>query len=168
MTISMYTASIPVFVRMLNNLAKILDKAATHAEAKKIDPSVLLNYRLAPDMFPLTKQIQIVTDNAKGMAARLSGQDIPKYEDNETTIAELQARIRKTLDFMASIAPEQIDGQEDREVTLKLPKVEHHFTGINYLLNFAIPNFYFHVSMAYSILRHAGVDIGKMDYLGTI
>lgn len=168
MTISMYTASIPVFTRMLNNLSNILEKANAHAEVKKIDPSVLLNYRLAPDMFPLMKQIQIVTDNAKGMAARLSGQEIPKYEDNETTIAELQARIRKTLDFLASISPEQIDGQEEREVVLKLPKVEHHFTGINYLLHFAIPNFYFHVSMTYSILRHAGVDIGKMDYLGSI
>lgn len=168
MNISMYAASIPVFTRMLNNLANILDKASAHAEAKKIDPTVLLNFRLAADMFPLIKQIQIATDNAKGMAARLSGQEIPKYEDNETTIEELQARIRKTLDFLASIRPEQLDGQEERQVVLKLPKVEHHFTAINYLLHFALPNFYFHVSMAYSILRHAGVDIGKMDYLGTI
>lgn len=166
MTISMYKASIPLFKQMLNNLSKTLDKAAAHAEAKKIDPGVLLNYRLAPDMFALTRQIQIATDNAKGMAGRLSGQTIPKFEDTETSIPELQARIQKTLEFLATCTPEQIDGQEEKAIVLKLPGSELNFTGINYLVHFAIPNFLFHVGMAYSILRHAGVDLGKTDYLG--
>lgn len=167
MPLSMYQASIPVFTAKLNNLSAILKKAETHAQARKIEPEVFINSRLAPDMFPLSRQIQIATDGVKGCAARLAGVEIPSYPDTEKTFPELQARIAKTIEFLNSFSAKQIDGSEERKVTLKLRGQETTFLGQPYLLNFVIPNFYFHISMAYAILRHNGVEIGKMDYLGS-
>ena len=166
MSLTMYQASIPVFVRMLGNLSAILDKAAAHAEAKKIDPSVFINARLAPDMFPLSRQIQIATDMAKGCAARLAGIEVPRYEDNESTFAELHARIAKTIAFIESVSVSQIDGSEERQITLKFGSHELNFLGQAYLLNFVLPNFHFHLTTTYAILRHNGVEIGKKDYTG--
>ncbi|QKE63364.1 DUF1993 family protein [Aquipseudomonas campi] len=168
MSLSMYQASIPVFVRMFGNLSAILDKAAAYADAKKIDPAVLLNARLAPDMHPLTRQVQIASDAVKGCAARLAGVEIPSYADTESSFAELQARIQKTVDFLKGFSPAQIDGSEGREVVLKFPGAEMKFTGQDYLQHFVLPNFYFHVTTAYAILRHNGLAIGKMDYLGGV
>jgi hypothetical protein len=162
----MYDASIPVMVRALNNLSNILQKGADHAEAKKFDSTVLVNSRLAPDMFALARQVQIACDVAKGGAARLAGVEIPKYEDNETTIAELQARIRKTVDFIQSATPEQINGSENRAIVVPSRAGERHFKGMAYLLTFVLPNVFFHVVTAYDILRHNGVDVGKNDFLG--
>ena len=167
MTLSLYQASVPVLVRALNNLTAILGKATVHAEAKKIDPSVFINARLAPDMFPLARQIQSASDSAKGCAARLAGVSIPSYADTEVTFPELQERIAKTLAFLQSLNVVQIDGNEDRAVTIRLRGGEVHFTGQSYLLSFALPNFFFHVSMAYAILRHHGLEIGKVDFLGS-
>jgi hypothetical protein len=167
MSLSMYQASVPVFVRMLGNLSTILDKAAKHAEAKKIDPSVFVNARLAPDMFALARQVQIATDSAKGCAARLAGVEVPAYADTEATIPELQARIAKTVEFIKSIKPAQIDGSENRTVTIKMRGKDTDFKGQPYLLNYAMPNLYFHVTTAYDILRHNGVEVAKMDYLGS-
>ena len=166
MTMSMYQASVPVFTAMLNNLSALLEKAMAHAEAKKIDPAVLVNARLYPDMFPLVRQVQIATDNAKGCSARLAGLEPPKFEDNETGFSELVARIRKTTDYLASLKAEQIDGSEQREITLKFRDSVRRFVGMPYLLHYAMPNFYFHVTTAYAILRHSGVEVGKQDYLG--
>ena len=166
MTISMYQASIPAFIRILNNLSAILDKAAAHAEAKKIDLAVFVNARLAPDMFPLSRQIQIATDGVKGCAARLAGVEVPGYPDTESTFPELKARIAKTIDFLKSFKPAQIDGSEEKKIALKVGGQELTFLGQPYLLTFVIPNFYFHVTTAYDILRHNGVDIGKRDFLG--
>jgi hypothetical protein len=166
MSLTMYQASIPAFVRMLGNLSAILDKAAVHAEAKKIDPAVFVNARLAPDMFPLSRQVQIATDMVKGCAARLAGIEAPRYEDNETTFAELQARIDKTKAFIQSVNASQIDGSEERPITLKFGSRELSFLGQPYLLDFVLPNFHFHLSMTYAILRHNGVEIGKKDYVG--
>jgi hypothetical protein len=166
MTISMYQASVPVFIRMLNNLCAILEKAAAHAEAKKIDPAVLTNSRLYPDMLPLARQIHVATDQAKGCGARLAGIEPPKFEDIEMTFPELIARIQKTISFLRELKPEQIDGSEKRTVTLQVRGSTLTFEGMAYLLNFALPNFYFHVTTAYDILRHCGVEIGKRDYLG--
>jgi len=166
MSLTMYQASIPSFVRMLDNLSVILDKAAAHAEAKKIDPAVFINARLAPDMFPLCRQVQIATDMVKGCAARLAGIEVPRYEDNETTFAELQARIGKTKAFLQSVSASQIDGSEQRQITLKFGSRELSFLGQPYLLDFVLPNFHFHLSMTYAILRHNGVEIGKKDYIG--
>lgn len=166
MSLTMYQASIPSFVRMLGNLSAILDKAAAHAEAKKIDPSIFVNARLAPDMFPLSRQVQIATDMVKGCAARLAGIEVPRYEDNETTFAELQARIAKTKAFLESVSASQVDGSEDRQITLKFGSKELSFLGQAYLLDFVIPNFHFHLTTAYAILRHNGVEIGKKDYTG--
>ncbi len=166
MKISMYQASLPVLKRMLNNLADILQKAAAHAEAKKIDPAVLIASRLYPDMFALARQVQIATDTAKGCAARLAGAEIPKYEDNEATFAELIARVKKTTDFLDAFTPEQIDGTEDKSITLQMRTGDLTFTGLVYLLNFVMPNLYFHITTAYAILRHNGVEVGKMDFLG--
>lgn len=166
MSMSLYQASIPLFRRMLVNLGTILAKAAAHAEAKKIDQSVLLAWRLHPTMFALCRQVQIASDNAKGAAARLSGQDIPRYEDNETSFAELQARLERTIVYLDSFSAADIDGREQNPVTVKLPSRELHFSAQDYLLGFAIPNFFFHVTAAYSILREAGVELGKNDFLG--
>lgn len=168
MSLSMYQASIPVLIRGLNNLSAILGKAAAHAEAKNISPEVFINARLAPDMFPLVRQVQSVSDGAKGCAARLAGVEVPSYADTETSFPELQERIAKTVTFLKSISPEQIDGSEERPVTLKVRGKEIHFTGQTYLLGFVLPNFYFHLTTAYGILRHNGVEIGKMDYLGGV
>jgi uncharacterized protein len=166
MTLSMYQASVPVFLRALGNLTAVLKKAAAHAEAKKIDPSALLQARLYPDMFPLIRQIQIATDTAKGCAARLAGLEPPRYEDGEASFAEVLARIEKTCAYAQSIKPEQIDGSEARPVSLKLRGQTVAFSGVAYLLNFVLPNFFFHVTTAYDILRHNGVELGKQDYLG--
>lgn len=166
MAISMYQSSIPVFTRMLGNLAAILDKGAAHAEAKKFDAAVLVNSRLFPDMFPLSKQIQIATDMAKGCAARLAGMEPPKYDDSEATIADLTARIAKTIAYLNTFKPQQIDGSEEKTITLQMRSGALTFAGMQYLLNFVLPNFYFHVTTAYNLLRHAGVEIGKMDFTG--
>ncbi|NLR75566.1 DUF1993 domain-containing protein [Leeia aquatica] len=166
MSLSMYQASAPVFQRMLRNLKTLLQKAEAHAEARKFDAANLLNFRLYPDMFPLTRQVQIATDAAKGAMARLAGVDIPSWEDVETTLPELIARIDKALAYVESFRPEQIDGSEDRAITVQLRSGPLHFTGQEFLLSFALPNLFFHVTTAYNILRHNGVEIGKRDYLG--
>ena len=168
MPLSMYQASIPVFERMLGNLDAILDKAAASAEARKFDSAVLVNARLAPDMRPLSGQIQIATDSVKGCAARLAGIEPPSFPDTEVTLADLKARVAKTVDFLKTVKAEQVDGSEDRQITLKAGPRELTFTGQAYLLNFVLPNFYFHVTTAYAILRHNGVDVGKMDFLGAV
>ena len=166
MNISMYQASVPVFLRQLSALSSILEKAAAHAAAQGSDPAAYGQLRLAPDMLPLTSQIFIAADTAKGCAARLAGIEAPAFPDTEATLPELQARIAKTLDYLKTFAPAQIDGSEAREVVLKLRSGDRHFTGIDYLLSFALPNFFFHVTTAYDLLRHQGVPLGKLDYLG--
>lgn len=166
MSISMYQASIPVLVRGLTSLQHILGKAEAHAAEKQIDPSVFINARLFPDMLPLVRQIYITTDTAKGCAARLAGVEAPKYDDVEVTFEDLQARIQKTIDYLKEFNAQQIDGSEDRQVTLKMRSGPVEFTGLNYLLQFVLPNFYFHITTAYGILRHNGVELGKLDFLG--
>jgi hypothetical protein len=166
MSLSMYDASIPVFIRLFGNLSTILDKASRYAETKKIDPAVLVNARLAPDMFPLSRQIQIASDVAKGCAARLAGKEVPAFADDETSIADLQARIAKTIQFFKSIPATEINNSEQREITLKMGGQNKILEGQTYLLNFVLPNFYFHITTAYAILRHNGLDVGKSDYLG--
>ncbi|MET1027691.1 MAG: DUF1993 domain-containing protein [Dongiaceae bacterium] len=162
----MYQASVKVFTRQLNNLTAILDKAAAHAEAKKIDPSVFINARLAPDMLPLAGQIQIATDSAKGCVARLAGIEVPSYADTESTFPELRERIAKTVAFLESVTAAQLEGSDERKITLKVRGKEVDFVGREFLLHFAHANFYFHVTTAYAILRHNGLEIGKQDYLG--
>ena len=162
----MYQASVPVCIRALTNLDNILRKGEAFAIDKNIEQSVLLNSRLAIDMLPLTKQVQIASDVSKGVGARLSESESPKYEDNEQSFAELYARIHKTVEYISGIKPEQIDGSEERIVVLKLPNQELKFRGIDYLLGFALPNITFHVGTAYNILRHNGVELGKKDFLG--
>jgi hypothetical protein len=162
----MYQAGIPVVIRYLNNLSTLIDKAVAHCEARKIDPAVLVNYRLSPDMFPFARQVQIASDQVKGMAARLAGVDVPSYPDTETTFAELKARIAKTVAYLNTFKPEQIDGSENKEITLKAGAAEFKFKGDDYLVGFVLPNFYFHVTTAYAILRHCGVEVGKRDFLG--
>jgi uncharacterized protein len=166
MTISMYQASAPRFVHTLNALSAILSKAEAHAEAKKIDPLALTAFRLFPDMLPMTRQVQIASDSAKGCMARLAGVENPKFEDTEQTFAELKARIAKTVDFVSGFTPAQIDGTEERDVVLKIGGKDVTFKGMQYLLGFAYPNFYFHVTTAYNMLRHNGVELGKKDFLG--
>lgn len=166
MNISMYQASAPRFVNILTNLSAILDKAQAHVDARKIDPAALTTYRLFPDMYPMTRQVQIACDAAKGAVARLAGVVSPKHEDTEQTLTELKARIAKTIEFIKSIKPAQLDGSEDKDITLKFGTTEMPFKGMQYLLGFSLPHFYFHVTTAYNILRHNGVEIGKMDYIG--
>jgi len=166
MKISMYQASAPRFANALRNLSAILDKAQVHAEAKKLDPAVLGSLRLIADMFPLARQVQVACDTAKGAVARLAGAEIPKYEDTEQTIAELKARIARTLDFVASVPAAKIDGSEEREVVMKMRGQDVKFSGLQYLFGHAWPNFYFHVTTAYNILRANGVEIGKRDFIG--
>ena len=161
----MYQTSVPRFANMLKNLSAILDKAQVHAEARKIDPAVLLNSRLYPDMLPMKRQVQIACDTAKGAAARLAGVEVPKHEDTEETFAELRARIAKTIDFIQTLKPAQIDGSEEKNIRLKLGQREVDYKGMQYLLGHALPNFYFHVTTAYDILRHNGVELAKRDYL---
>jgi hypothetical protein len=168
MTISMYQASLPVLVRGMTNLQVILGKAQAHAAAKQIEPSVFTNARLAPDMLPLIRQVYIVSDTAKGCAARLAGVEAPKYEDVEQSFDELHARLQKTIDYVKEFNAQQIDGSEERSITLKMRSGDVNFTGLSYLIGFVLPNFYFHITTAYDILRHNGVELGKLDYLGGI
>jgi len=163
----MHQASVPVFQQILTSLSAILTKAAAHAEAKKIDPSVFITARIAPDMFPLSRQIQIATDHAKGASARLAGVEIPAFPDTETTFPELQARIAKTLDFIKNLKPAQFEGAASREVKLKIGGNELTFSGQKYLFHGAFPNFFFHATTAYDILRHNGVEVGKRDFIGS-
>lgn len=166
MTISMYQASIPVFLRALDNLSAILDIGAAHAEAKKIDPLVLTGSRLYPDMFPMSRQVQIACDMVKGGAARLAGVEPPPRPDTEKTFAELKQRIEWTAAFLRRFDAEQIDGSEARPIVIKTPFGELNFLGQQYLLGFVLPNLYFHSTTAYNLLRHAGVELGKRDFLG--
>jgi hypothetical protein len=166
MSLTMHQAIFPPVTRTLTAMSTILDKAAAHCEAKKVEPSVLLNYRLAADMFPLTRQIQTASDMAKGMAARLAGVEVPSYADTEATIEELKARIAKTVDYISSFSPEQFIESEEREVILKLRAGERKFSGRDYAFGFVLPNFYFHATTAYDILRHVGVELGKLDFMG--
>jgi len=163
--VSMHAVSAPIFVRNLNNLSAMLAKAEQQAKTKGYDPAVLLSARLAPDMFPLTRQIQIATDHAKGCVSRLAGHQIEVIEDTETTFAELQARIKKVLGIVESYKPEQLEGSETREITIKIPNMELKFSGLDYVTQWAMPNFYFHATMAYAILRHNGIELGKKDFL---
>jgi len=166
MQITMHDTLVPTANRMLGNLANFLDKAAAFAEAKKFDATVLLNARLAPDMFTLTRQVQIACDMIKGAAARLSGTEIPKYEDNEATVAELKARIAKTLAFVNGVDAAKFVGSEDRDIVLQARAGELRLKGLNYLRDYVLPNMYFHVTTTYAILRHNGVDLGKPDFIG--
>jgi hypothetical protein len=168
MSISMYDFSIPVLTRGLTNMSAILDRAAAQAAAKKFDSAVLAQARLFPDMHPLVRQVQIACDTAKGAAARLAGIEVPKHEDTEVTFAELKARIAKTLDVLKSVSAAQLKDAESRAIEIKFPNGSWKFTGIAYLTDFVLPNFFFHVSMAYALLRKNGIEIGKSDYLGAI
>ena len=166
MTLSMYQASVPRFVNILCNLSKILDKAQAHVDARGIDATTLTHFRLFPDMLPMKSQVQIACDTAKGAVARLAGVEIPVYEDTETTLADLNARIARTIAFIQTVTPAQVDGTEEKEIVLKRRDRETRYTGLQFLLGHALPNFYFHVTTAYNILRHNGLEIGKRDYLG--
>lgn len=166
MKISMYDACVAPGIRMMTSLAAILEKAAAHAEAKKIDPEVLVNARLFPDMFPLVRQVQIASDAIKGGAARLVGMEPPSYEDNEKTLAELIARAKKTVAFLETLKPAQFDGSEDRTIRWKTRSTERTMQGQPFLVHQVLPNLYFHLTTAYNILRHNGVELGKADYLG--
>jgi hypothetical protein len=167
MSISMHSASAPIFTRMLGNLLDWLDKAEAHATARKFDPANYLGLRLAPDMLPFTRQIQIASDGAKAGMARLAGIEVPKWDDNEASLDDLRARVRKTIDYVNSFAPAQIDGSEARPISVPRRVGEPlQFTGEAFLKHFVLPNFFFHVTTAYALLRHAGVELGKADYLG--
>ncbi len=166
MPVSMSRLSVPVFKRGLGALSAILEKAEAHSVAKKIDETAFVQARLYPDMHPLARQVQIASDTAKGAVARLSGQDVPSFADTETTFAELKDRVAKTLAFIHSVAPDAIDGSETRTVVLNTRNGSKTFEGLDYLLGFALPNFYFHLTTTYAILRHNGVELGKMDFIG--
>ena len=166
MSIGMYQLAIPPVVRALENLRHLLSKAASHCEARKIEPAALIQYRLFPDMRPLTFQVQVACDMAKGCVARLTGLEAPKFEDNEQSFADLESRIDRTLAFVRGVDAAQIDGTESKPVTLKTPRGDMNFVGLSYLQGFVLPNVYFHCTTAYNILRHNGVEIGKMDFLG--
>jgi len=165
-SINMYQASVPIILRALTNLKGILSKAEAWAEEKKVDEKVVLNARLALDMLPFSKQIQLVSDTAKGGAARLGGADNPSYADDETSFAELHQRLQKTIDFVKSVDPKGFEGSETRDIVLKFPSRTIEFKGLDYLTGFVIPNMFFHVTTAYAILRHSGVPLGKADFLG--
>jgi hypothetical protein len=167
MTISMHSASAPIFAKMLTNMLTWFDKAEAHAAARKFDTANYLGLRLAPDMLPLTRQIQIASDTAKGAMARLAGQEVPKWEDNEASLADLRVRVKKTIDYVMSFERGQIDGSEAREITIPTRSGDPlKFDGESYLKHFVLPNFFFHLTTAYALLRHAGVEVGKGDYLG--
>ena len=166
MAITIYDQFVPVFTKMLTALDKVLSKAEADATARKIDPQVFVNGRLAPDMLPLTRQVQIMTDQAKGGASRLAGQESPKWADEEKSFADLHERIAKTIAHLNSFKPAQFDGAETRAIELKFPNATFNFTGKDYFLGFVVPNFYFHYTTAYAILRHNGVPVGKQDFLG--
>ncbi|QGZ93916.1 DUF1993 domain-containing protein [Terricaulis silvestris] len=163
--LSMHAISAPIFVRMLNNLSSILSKAEQQAKVKGYDPSVLLNSRLAPDMFTLTRQVQSAADQAKGCVARLAGHTPEVIEDTETTFAELHARIKKVIGIVESYKPEQFEGAEAREIVIKIPNADLKFSGVDYVTGWVMPNFYFHLTTAYAILRHNGIELGKRDFL---
>jgi hypothetical protein len=168
MAISLYKSSVPIFVQFLTALSAVLDKAAAHAEARKIDPSVLLNTRLTPDMFPLLRQVRAATDHAINASGRLAGADLPTFSNNEATIPELKERIAKTIEFLKGLKAAQIDGTEDKEIKITFPSgATREFTGQSLLLNNSLPNFYFHCTTAYDILRQCGVELGKRDFMGT-
>jgi hypothetical protein len=166
LTISMYEASVPVFSARLKALSTVLATAEQNAVERKIDPQVFLTSRLAPDMYALTRQVQIATDHAKGAPSRLAGREVPKYEDNEASFADLEARIAKTVAHLATFSAADIDGSDDRMIELKLGAREISMGGMQYLLHLAMPNFYFHLTTAYDILRHNGVPLGKATFLG--
>lgn len=166
MTISMYQASVPVYLQYLNSISAVLDKGAAFAEAKKIDPAVLLQTRLYPDMHPLVKQVQIFTDQATRGVSRLAGVEPPPFPDTEASFADLKARIAKAVAHVQSFTPEQIDGSEGRDIVMKTPRGDLTFKGLQYLLGFSLPNFFFHATTTYAVLRHVGVEIGKMDFMG--
>ncbi|HEY4366492.1 MAG TPA: DUF1993 domain-containing protein [Steroidobacteraceae bacterium] len=168
MTMSMFEASVPSFIHSLTALKVILEKGAAHADSKKIDQTVLVQTRLFPDMFPLSRQVQIATDAAKGAAARLAGVEPPKFEDNETTFVELIARVQQTIDYLQGFKASQIDGSEGRDIVLKSPRGERQFTGQVFLRHWALPNVFFHITTTYNILRSSGVELGKADFLGTV
>jgi hypothetical protein len=168
MSVSMFTASVPVYTQFLTSLSNVLKKGAAHAEAKKIDPVVFVTGRIAPDMLPLSAQVQIATDHVKGSLSRLAGVEAPKFEDTEKSFDDLQARIQKTLDYVKTFKPAQIDGTEGKEIVLTFGTQKFPFNGQTYLIQFALPNFYFHTTMAYAILRHNGVEIGKRDFMGGV
>ena len=168
MTISMYQASVPRIVNMLTNLDHLLDKALVHIESKKWNEAALTQFRLYPDMLPMTRQVQIACDTAKGVVARLAGVEIPAYEDNEVSFADLKQRIAKTIAFINGFSAAQIDGTEDKDIVTKRGDVETRYKGMQFLLNHAMPNVYFHVTTVYAILRHNGVERGNRDYLGKV
>jgi uncharacterized protein len=168
MKISVHAFTVDIFTHVLGNLSVLLEKGAAYATAKKFDASVLVNARLAPDMFPLSRQVQIACDNAKLSVARLAGVEAPRYEDNEKTIEELRARIAKTIDYLQSIQASALEGAETRDIKVPAGERTLEFKGLAYIQRFAIPNVFFHVSTAYNILRHNGVEIGKRDYLGSL
>jgi hypothetical protein len=168
MSLTMSAACVPAIVQMLSALSAILDKAEAFATERKIDPCVLVNYRLAPDMFPLSRQVQIACDFAKGMTSRLAGREVPSWADDEVTLSDLKARIAKTLDYVKGIPAAEIDGSEGRDIAITVGSSPMRFKGRDYLVTFALPNFYFHVTTAYDILRHAGVQIGKRDFMGQV
>ena len=166
MAVSMYPISVPVFIKHLNGLSGCLKKAQAHYAEKKFDEASLMSQRFFPDMFTFARQVQSVSDHAKGCAALLAGIEAPKYEDNEKSLADLIARVEKTIEFLRSVKPAQIDGTEEKAITIKMRDRELNMKGIELLLNRSLPNFYFHATTAYNILRHNGVEIGKMDFLG--
>ena len=167
MSLSIHSASVPVFARMLGNMLNWLDRAEAHAAARKFDPVNYLGLRLAPDMLPFVRQVQIASDGAKGCVARLAGVEIPKWEDNEASLDDLRARLRRTLDYVQSFDAAQLQGAAERPIAIPMRNGETlHFTGESFLKHFATPNFYFHATTAYALLRHAGVELGKVDYLG--
>ena len=167
MPVSMYSVSIPVFIQHLNGLDTILDKAAAWAAARKVNEADLLNMRLSPDMFNLTRQVRAATDHAINACGRLAGVELPTFANTEASFPELEERIAKTIEFIKAIKPEQIDGSEDKEITMKFASGERKFSGQSLLLNFCLPNFYFHATTAYDILRQSGVELGKRDFMGT-
>ncbi|KAB2313659.1 DUF1993 domain-containing protein [Betaproteobacteria bacterium SCN2] len=166
MAVSMYQVSVPVFTRMLSNLIAILEKAESHCAQRKIDPAALIGFRFYPDMYPFSKQIQIATDAAKNGSAYLAGAEPPRSESVEQTFAELIERVKKTIDYVNGFSPEQIDGSEEREISIRRGETTLTYKGQEYLLNRVLPNFFFHITTAYDMLRHNGVELGKKDYLG--
>ncbi|WP_158816572.1 DUF1993 family protein [Methylocapsa sp. S129] len=168
MSTLLYQATVPVFVQTLGALDAIIDKAAAHATAQKIDPAVLLASRLRPDMLPFVRQTQIVCDNAKNMAGRLAGAEIPRFEDNEASFDDIKARIKKTLDYIGGVNSQDIEAGENREIVFPIGPNKMKMKGADYIFHFALPNFYFHLTTAYGILRHNGVELGKRDFLGAV
>ena len=168
MPISMYTVSVPVFTQHLNGLAAVLDKAAAHAAARKINEADVLNMRLAPDMFPLVRQVRAATDHACSAAGRLSGKELPKFANDEATFAQLKDRIAKTIEFLKSVKPGEVDGTEEKDISITFPNGNsRQFKGMGLLLGNSLPNFFFHTTTAYDIIRQCGVEVGKRDFMGT-